>query len=127
MNFLIILAIIVATVLLAIVLERVFTSPILVTITIFAIYLIILAILSIIGSITELPIAILIVTLLAIGAYITAVIVRFIRCICNRFLGKCCTMCPNEQEDDLDLALNKTIGNQITDRSKPYKHKSKLE
>ena len=106
MNFLIILAIFVATILLAIVLERVFNSPILVTITIFAIYLIILAVLSIIGSVTDLPIAILIVTLLAIGAYITAVIVRFIRCICNRFLGSCCTMCPNEQEEDIDFALD---------------------
>ena len=38
-------------------------------------------------------------TLIAFLAYITAIIVRFIRCICRKFLKPCCSICPERNED----------------------------
>lgn len=94
MIFLVLFAIFVATVLLAIVLERVLHSPGLVAITIFAIYLLILTILFAVGVISDFAIGLIIVIFFAVIAFITAWIVRFIRCICRRFLGDCCSNCP---------------------------------
>ena len=106
MNLLIFFALPIATVLLAIVLERVLRSPILVAITFFAIYLIVLFALFAAGVVTDLTtlmIGLLVYTFLA---YITAVIVKFIRCICQRFLKPCCTMCPDGNEIVEDITDN---------------------
>ena len=115
MNFLIFFAIFVATVLLSIVLERLLQSPILVAIVFFSIYLIIVTALFAFGVITDFPLAILIVTIYAIIAFITASIVRFIRCICERYLGNCCTQCP-ESDDGLSSEFDQNIGTTLNNR-----------
>ena len=94
MIFFVIFAIILATILLTIVLERVLHSNILVGLTFFAIYLVVLAILYGVGTVTDFSIGLLIVIGLAVIAFITSVITRFIRCICRRLLGDCCNTCP---------------------------------
>lgn len=96
MNLFLIFAFVLATILLAIVLERVLNSPTLIAITFFAVYLLTLAILFATGVITNLALGIIAVIILTIIAFITAVIARFIRCICRRFLGDCCNLCPGE-------------------------------
>lgn len=101
MNFLIFFAIFVATILLSIVLERLINSPVLVSILLFAIYLIVITALFAFGTVTDFPLAILIVTIYAIISYITALIVRFIRCICNRYLNECCNTCPNNENQQI--------------------------
>ena len=111
MILLIFFALPIATVLLAIVLERVLRSPILVAITFFSIYLIVLFALFAAGLVTDLAtllIALLVYTLIA---YITAVIVKFIRCICRRFLRPCCSICPDRDEIVEDITDNNTENN----------------
>lgn len=104
----VIFAILLATILLSIVLERVLHSPFLVAITFFSIYLIILAILFAIGVITDLAIGLIAIIVFTIVAFITAVIVRFIRCICRRFLGDCCNICPGNSRSDNDRRENRS-------------------
>lgn len=98
MLFLILFAIFVATVLFAIVLERVFRLPELVAITFFSLYLIVLTILFAVDVVTDFAIGVIAVIIFAVIAYITAWIVRFLRCICRRFLRDCCTTCPRNLE-----------------------------
>ena len=116
MNFLIFFAIFIATILLAIVLERELRSPIIVAIAFFAIYLIIVTALFAFGIITDFPLAILIVTIYAIIAFITASIVRFIRCLCRRYIGNCCNTCPANGNEDIDEDLAKNLGTTLNNR-----------
>ena len=99
MDLLIFLALPIATVLLAIVLERVLRSPILVAVTFFALYLIVLFALFATGAITDLATVLIALIVFTFLAYITAIIVRFIRCICRKFLKPCCSICPERNED----------------------------
>ena len=106
MNLLIFFALPIATILLAIVLERVLRSPILVAITFFSIYLIVLFVLFATGAVTDLATLLIALIVYTFLAYITAVIVRFIRCICQRYLRPCCSICPNSEEDVGDVIDN---------------------
>ena len=101
MNLFIFVLIPIATILLSIVLERVLQRPVLVAITIFAIYLIVFFILFLTGVITDLALGIIAVIIYAIISYITAIISRFIRCICKRFLRPCCSNCPETNSEDI--------------------------
>ena len=84
MNLLIFFAIPLATILLAIVLEKVLRCPILVAITFFAIYLIVVFALFAAGVITSTNLAIIIYTIIA---FVTALIVKLIRRINLRFFS----------------------------------------
>ena len=99
MDLLIFLALPIATVLLAIVLERELRSPILVVVTFFDLYLIVLFALFATGAITDLATVLIALIVFTFLAYITAIIVRFIRCICRKFLKPCCSICPERNED----------------------------
>ena len=99
MDLLIFFAIPIATILLAIVFERLLKSPILVAITFFAIYLIVLFALFAAGIFTDLSTVLIGLIAYTILAYITAVLVKFIRCICQKFLKPCCSLCPEIDED----------------------------
>ena len=116
MNFLIFFAIFIATILLSIVLERVINSPILVGIVFLGIYLIIVTALFAFGVITDFSLALLIVTVYAIIAFITAYIARFIRCLCQRFLGECCSECPRNENDDLEQEFDHSLGTTLNSR-----------
>lgn len=78
-----------ATILLAIVLEKILHCPILVTITFFAIYLIILFALFATGVITDLAVGLIAIIIYTIIAFITASIVRIIKVICERCFNHC--------------------------------------
>ena len=106
MNLLIFFALPIATILLAIVLERVLQSPILVAITFFSIYLIVLFTLFATGVVTDLATLLIALIVYTFLAYITAVILRFIRCICQRYLRPCCSICPNSEEAVGDVIDN---------------------
>ena len=106
MDLLIFFALPIATVLLAIVLERVLRSPILVAITFFALYLIILFALFATEVVTDLATLLIALIVLTFIAYITAVIVRFIRCICRNYLKPCCSICPDRDEIVEDITDN---------------------
>lgn len=95
MNLLLFIALPIAAILLAIVFEKVFNSPVLSTITVFSIYLILLFVLLEAGIITETATALIALVVYTILAFIAAVVFRFIRCICKRFLAPCCSLCPN--------------------------------
>ncbi len=95
MNLLVFIALPIAAILLAVVFEKAFNSPILATITIFAIYLILLFVLLEAGILLETSTALIALVVYTILAFVTAVVVRFIRCICKRFLRPCCSLCPN--------------------------------
>ena len=110
MVFLIIFAFFVATVLLSIVLERLIRMPGLVSIAIFALYLIVLTILFATGVVTNFALSLLIAIIFAVIAFITAWIARFIRCICRRFLGSCCTRCPENPQNLLSNNSNNCLG-----------------
>ena len=117
MDLLIFFALPIATVLLAIVLERVLRSPILVAITFFAIYLIVLFALFATGvviDLTTLLIGLLVYTFLA---FITAAIVKFVRCICRNFLNPCCSICPDRNEIVGDITDNNNDNNCLCDNS----------
>ena len=111
MNLLIFFALPIATILLAIVLERVLGSPILVAITFFAFYLIILFALFATEVITDLATLLIALIVLTLLAYITAVIVKFIRCICRNFLKQCCSICPDRDEIVEDITDNNNDNN----------------
>ncbi len=101
MNLLIFFAIPFATILLAIVLEKILDNPILVAITFFGIYLIIAFALFAFGVITDLATALIAIIIYTIIAFITAYIVRLIRCICDRFFDGCkCGFCSNNSAND---------------------------
>ena len=106
MDLLIFFALPIATILLAIVLERVLRSPILVAITFFALYLIILFALFATEVVTDLATLLIALIVLTFIAYITAVIVKFIRCICRNFLKPCCSICPDRDEIVEDITDN---------------------
>ena len=106
MDLLIFFALPIATILLAIVLERVLRSPILVAITFFALYLIILFALFATEVVTDLATLLIALIVLTFIAYITAVIVRFIRCICRNYLKPCCSICPDRDEIVEDITDN---------------------
>ena len=106
MDLLIFFALPIATVLLAVVLERVLRSPILVAITFFALYLIILFALFATEVVTDLATLLIALIVLTFIAYITAVIVRFIRCICRNYLKPCCSICPDRDEIVEDITDN---------------------
>ena len=92
MNLFVFFVLPLATILLAIVLQKILRSPILVAITFFAIYLIV-AFVSFSDSLAEAIIAAIIYTIIA---YITAVIVRFIkRCLCMNQNSLCQTFTNN--------------------------------
>ena len=117
MDLLIFFALPIATVLLAIVLERVIHSPILVAITFFAIYLIVLFALfdtEVVTDLATLLIALIVFTFLA---YITALIVKFVRCICRNFLKPCCSICPDKDEIVGDIADNNNDNNCLCDNN----------
>ena len=101
MNLFIFVLIPIATILLSIVLERVLQRPVLVAITIFAIYLIAFFILFLTGVLTDLALGIIAVIIYAVISYITAITSRFIRCICKRFLRSCCSNCPRSNSEDV--------------------------
>ena len=112
MDLLIFFALPIATVLLAVVLERVLRSPILVAITFFALYLIILFALFATGVVTDLATLLIALIVFTFLAYITAAIVRFIRCICRKFLKPCCSICPERNEDVGDIIDNNNDDNE---------------
>lgn len=87
MNLLIFFALPLATVLLAIVFQKVLKSPILVTITFFAIYLIILFALYAAGVLSNLAEGLIAVIIYTIIAFITAWLVRLTKTIKERFLS----------------------------------------
>ena len=87
MNLLIFFALPLATVLLAIVFQKVLKSPILVTITFFAIYLIILFALYAAGVITDLAEGLIAVIIYTIIAFITAWLVRLTKIIKERLFN----------------------------------------
>lgn len=104
MGLLIFFAIPLATILLAIVLEKVLDNPILVAITFFAVYLIIIFALAAFGVITDLASAIVAVIVYTIIAFITAYIVRLIKCICKKFFDGCrCRVCSDNSVDDNNI------------------------
>ena len=111
MDLLIFFALPIATVLLAVVLERVLRSPILVAITFFALYLIVLFALFATGVVTDLATLLIALIVFTFLAYITAAIVRFIRCICRKFLKPCCSICPDRDEDVEDIIDNNNDDN----------------
>ena len=96
MILLIFFALPLATILLSIVLEKILRSPILVAITFFAIYLIILFILFATGVITDLAIGLIAIIIYTILAFITASIVKLIKCIIEKFLNRCSCNTNNE-------------------------------
>ena len=114
MTFLILFSVFISTVFLAIVLERILQSPVLTAITIFSVYLIILTILFIAGIFTDFPILLLYAIVFAIIAFITAVIARFIRCICKKLLQECCGSCPRRTENTEDISETNTSSGQET-------------
>lgn len=97
MNLLIFFAIPLVTILLAIVLQRVFKSPVLVAITFFAVYLIIAFAVSLIG-IADLGTALVATIIYTIIAYLTALIVMI---IC-KILKKLDRICREREESDTD-------------------------
>ena len=111
MNLLIFFALPIATILLAIVLERALRSPNLVAITFFSVYLIVLFTLFATGVVTDLATLLIALIIYTFLAYITAVIVRFIRCICQRYLRPCCSICPDRDEDVEDIIDNNNDDN----------------
>ncbi len=101
MNLLIFFAIPFATILLAIVLEKILDNPILVAITFFGVYLIIIFALFAFGVIMDLATALIAIIIYTIIAFITAYIVRLIRCICDKFFDGCkCGFCSNHSTND---------------------------
>ena len=85
-----------ATILLSIVLQKLLKSPILVAITFFAIYLIILFILFATGVITDLAIRLIAIIIYTILAFITASIVKLIKCIIEKISNRCSCNTTNE-------------------------------
>ena len=96
MILLIFFALPLATILLSIVLEKILRSPILVAITFFAIYLIILFILFATGVITDLAIGLIAIIIYTILAFITASIVKLIKCIIEKISNRCSCNTNNE-------------------------------
>lgn len=103
MNLLIFFAIPLVTVLLAIVLQKLIKSPVLVAITFFAVYLIIAFGLSLIG-IVDLGTALVATIIYTIIAYLTALIVRII-CIILKKLERICKH-TEENESDAETDNN---------------------
>ena len=97
MNLLIFFAIPLATILLAIVFQKVVKSPILVAIAFFAVYLITAFILSLLG-IVDLGTALVATIIYTIIAYLTALIVMII----FKFLKKINKICRNREESEND-------------------------
>lgn len=97
MIFIVLFIFFITTILLSIVLGKLFDSPLLVAITFLSINLIIVTTLFVTGVITDFALGILIAILFAIISYITAVIFRFISCICKNYFTKCCSRCPVEE------------------------------
>ena len=96
MILLIFFALPLATILLSIVLEKILRSPVLVAITFFAIYLIILFILFATGDITDLAIGLIAIIIYTILAFITASIVKLIKCIIEKISNRCSCNTTNE-------------------------------
>ena len=113
MSLLIFFALPLATILLAIVLQKVLHRPILVAITFFAIYLIVLFVLFAEEFIVDLGAGLIAIIVYTILAFITAYIVKLIRAICERFFNNrdSCNCwnnhrenpcgCPREDNNDL--------------------------
>ena len=114
MNLLIFFALPIATILLAIVLESRLRSPILVAITFFSIYLVILFVLFATGIVTDLAILLIALIVYSFLAYITAVIYRFIKCVCQRYLKDCCSMCPGRDETIDDIIVDNNNNNEYS-------------
>ena len=117
MDLLIFFALPIATVLLAVVLERVLRSPILVAITFFALYLIVLFALFATEVVTDLATLLIALIVFTFLAYITALIVKFIRCICRNFLKPCCSICPDRDEIVGDITDNNNDNNCLCDNN----------
>ena len=107
MNFIVVISLVIATILLAIVFEKIFQSPSLVAITTLGIFLIIFSILIFTSVITDISVGLIILILLTLIAFITAVIYKFFICICERFLRRCCNTCPNNSENIDDYSNNR--------------------
>lgn len=107
MNLLIFFAIPLATILLAIVLENILDNPILVAITFFAVYLIIAFTLFALGTITDLATALVAIIVYTIIAFVTAYIVRLLKCLCERYFNSClCRRCPHESNNNTQVHRN---------------------
>lgn len=114
MNILIIIAFLVATVLLSIVLEKLFSSPTLVSTTIFAIFLIVLTILYAVGVVTDFSDGLIIVIIFTAIAFLTARIFRFGKCMCKSVFRDCCTDCnrysiENNISDETNSAQDENL------------------
>ena len=114
MIFIVLFIFFITTILLSIVLEKLFDSPLLVAITFLSINLIIVTTLFVTGVITDFALGILIAILFAIISYITAVIYRFISCICKNYFTKCCTRCPVEESVNDSANCCNSNGNLLT-------------
>ena len=107
MNLLIFFAIPLATILLAIVLENILDNPILVAITFFAVYLVITFALFALGTITDLGAALVAIIIYTIIAFVTAYIVRLLKCLCERYFNSClCRKCPNDSNNNTQVHRN---------------------
>jgi len=102
-NLLLFFALPVATIILAVVLEQILDSPILVAATAFAIYLIV----TFAAFDESFLIFALIYTILA---YIAAVIARIIKCLIRRSDNSCLNPCTNGEENDNTSNLNNGCG-----------------
>ena len=110
-NLLVFFALPIATILLAIVLQKILNSPVLVAITFFAIYLIV-AFVAFPDDLAEALIATIIYTILA---YITAVLTRFFTILCKKLqnhLNCCCH--ENDNNDNNVVAPISDNGNLLT-------------
>lgn len=114
MDLLIYFALPVATILLAIVFERVFRMPVLVTAFLYAIYLIVIFSLYAFGVITNLAGAIIALTVYTIIAFITAYLSKLFRSFCNRMNNINSIMEVNNIENSgEELIGNNTNGNTL--------------
>lgn len=109
MELLIYFALPLATILLAIVFEKVFHSPFLVTIFIFAVYLIVIFSLYAFGVITNLGEALIALTVYTLISFIVAYISRLFRCFRNNIMNMNSVMSVNNMEgSSTSLTQNNT-------------------
>ena len=111
-NLLVFFALPIATILLAIVLQKILRSPVLVAITFFAIYLIV-AFAAFSDNLAEALVATIIYTILA---YITAVLTRFFTILCKKLQNNlnCCCHENDNNNDNNAVAPISDNGNLLT-------------
>ena len=111
MNLFVFFAIPLATILIAIVLEKILDSPVLVAMTIFAIGLIGVFGLVQLGIITDLGAALALLIVYTLLAFITAYIVRLLRMIMRKLCICCRNNCRNENLQTINCRCNTTNNN----------------